>query len=121
MCDLAQLPVGEFVEPRVADVTDRGLAALDDCGRHDAGHPLPLFTRLGAVEDLVIGERDGFVDALGGAAGLTPQARADNVEGDVGGLIAGGVTADTVDNDEDALVRLAEEAVFVFIACAAGV
>ena len=65
------------------------------------------------AQDLVIGDGNGFADALGRIPGLALQAIADHRERDVGGLLARRVPADAVDHQEDAALGIAMNAVLV--------
>ena len=78
-------------------------------------HAMPSQSGLigGGAKNFVVGQRNGFADALLGGAGLALQARAHAFHGDLRGLLAGGVTADAVDHQEDAAVGVDVPGVFV--------
>ncbi len=56
-----------------------------------------------------------------GGAGLTLEAGADAFDSDGGGLFAGGLSADAIDDQEDAAVGIEVEGVLVVAADASGV
>jgi hypothetical protein len=86
----------------------------------DAGHALPLRSNRGEAVDFVVGERDRFSDPILDRPGLTLEARPHRRERRLGGLLPRRLTADAVDDDEDAVSGVAMEAIFVDGALQAG-
>ena len=70
----------------------------------------------GGAQNLVVGDGDGFADALLGGAGLALQAGAHALDGDLRGLLAGGLPADAVDHQEDAALGVDVPRVLVVLA-----
>ena len=109
----------QLVEPRIADVTDRDLAILDDGGGQDAGHSGPF--RIGPREavDLVVGERDRFAQPLLGRTGRPLESGTHLQQRGLGCNLPPGMATDTVDDDEDAAVGIAMETILVVLPDAA--
>src|SRR5205807_1894921 len=62
--DLAQTARIHAIESRIADMADGDLAILHHRDRGDTGHPAPIRAALGSFKDRVVGQRDGFANAL---------------------------------------------------------
>jgi hypothetical protein len=75
----------------------------------------------GLVEDLVVRDGDGFTHAVGGCAGLTFQPLAQHPDGNVGGPATGRLSANAIDDDEDAAGEVDVEAILVDGALAADI
>ena len=80
--------------------------------------PSPIFVRLGEAENLIVCDSDRFTNTLGGGSGGALQAGAQKIIGGVGGLFAGGLSADPVDDEENAAFGIGVEPVFVIFAFA---
>src|SRR6185437_11573977 len=87
----------------------------------DARHASPVGGHRGEPEDLIVGEEDGLADAIFDAAGFALEPRAHERQRGFRGLLAGRLTADAVDDDEDAAERVVVVAIFVDLALEAGV
>lgn len=111
--DFADFAGAGEVEAGIADVADGNDVVFDDGRAEDAGHPGPIGVGLGEAEDFVVGEGDGFAEALFGGAGLTGEAFTQDIDGGFGGVLPGGVATDTVDDGEDAVIGIGEVAVLV--------
>ena len=72
------------VEARITDVADGDDVVFDQGNGEDAGHSHPFGFGEGEAQDFVVGERDGFAQALLGSAGLAFEALANYVNGDSG-------------------------------------
>ena len=68
---------------------------------------------LAVLIDRVVGLGDGRAQSLRRRAPRLREAPADEIAGQAGGDLAGSVPAHPVDDDEDAALRIAEEAIFV--------
>ena len=104
--DLLDRPAAQLVEPRVADVADHRAVAVDHRDREHAGHAVPLGRERGLAVDLVVGEGDGVADAIRVGRRCRSQPRAHDVERRIGRPPAGGLSADAVDDDEDAALGI---------------
>ena len=113
---LVDLAAANLVEPGVAHVPDGEVALLHQRQREHAGHSLPL--RVGArdIEYFVVGDGDGFADALLGGAGLPLQAAPDARLRNRRRLLARRLPAHAVDHQEDAAVHVVVDAVLVILA-----
>src|SRR5689334_20495290 len=110
--DLSNAVVSELIKACVADVSDRYTAVVyKSCGQ-DAGHSVPLRSRARQTIDFVIRLRDGFTDALNRQPGLPFESSAYYRESYVCSLAAGRLTANPIDDDEDAMRRVEIETVF---------
>ena len=102
-------------------MADDGRAIIEHCHGEHASHALPFGIGARGFENLIIGDGDGFADALFGGAGLTLKAGAEALDGDGGGFFASGLAADAIDDEEDAAVGVDVEGILVISADAAGV
>src|SRR5262245_48164607 len=71
--------------------------------------------------DFVVGDRDGFADALVHGARLTLEAGTQHRERERGGFAAGGLPAHAVDDHEQAAGRVHVESILVVFALQPGV
>ena len=111
----------QLVQAAVADVTDRQLPPFEHRQRQHARHALAAGVGLGAVQDLLVGEGDRLADARLGRPVLPREPVENRLDGDAGGDLSGGLPADAVDDEEDALRGVDVEAILVGVALAAGV
>ena len=121
MRELAQPVRTERVEPAVAHVADGQPVTAHERQRDHAGHAPQFGRALGPLEDLVVGDGNGFAHALGGRAEGTAQPVQDHVARDRGRDFAGRGTADAVDHAVDAASGIDERQILVVVAHAAGV
>ena len=98
--DLVDAIRGELVQARVADVAHHGARVVDNNDGEDARHPVPLRPQDGGTVDLVVRDRDCLAHAIDSGAGPAFESRPHRRERDVGGLSAGRLAADTVDDQE---------------------
>src|SRR6187401_2341224 len=119
--DLLDVAVAHFVEARVADMSDRGHAVLDDGDGEDARHAVPLRPRRRQAMDLVVGDGNRFSYTIADRPGLSLEPLAQHAQGDVGSLSAGGLPANTVDDDEQPARLVNEEAILIDLTLKAGV
>jgi hypothetical protein len=119
--DLANLAAAEMVETRIAHVADDGRSIVEHGHGEHAGHALPFGIGLRSFEDFIIGDGDGFADALFGGASLALKAGTEALDGNGRGFFAGSLTADAIDDEEDAAVGVNVEGVLIVSADAAGV
>ncbi len=111
--DLFDATVADFVETRVANVTDRRRPVLDNRDCENAGHAPPLRASGGQAMNFVVGNSDRFANAFANRARLALEALAQHAQGDVGCSSAGSLSADAVDDDEQAARFVNVEAVLV--------
>ena len=119
--DFVDAAIADFIETRVADVAYRRGAVLDHRNGEDAGHALPLWTGGRQTMNFVVGNGDRFANALANGSGLALEPLAQHAECDVGGLSAGGLSADTVDDDEQPARLVKVEAILVDLTLKAGI
>ena len=111
--DFVDAIVPQLVQPRVADVADNRARLVHDHDREDARHAIPLRPQPGSAMDLVVRDRDGFPHPIDHRPRLPFQPRPHHCQRDVGGLSAGRVAADAVDDHEQASRHVDVDAIFV--------
>ena len=109
-------PAPQLVEPRVADVADKRTAVAHDDRGEDAGHAVPLGPQARQAMDLVVRDRDRFAQPQRDRAGLALQPGPEHLHRGVGGLAAGRLAADAVDDHEEPARRVDMEPVLVDLA-----
>jgi hypothetical protein len=100
-CDFLDAAAPQLVEARVADVTHDRAAFLDHDGGEHARHALPLGPARGDAMDLVVGSADRLADTAFDGACLSRKTLSEHRQRDVGGLPAGRLPTDAVDDDEN--------------------
>ena len=101
-CQFFDAPGTKLVQPCIAHVADDHVAVVDDGGREDAGHALLVRVQRRQAEDFVVGEPDRFAYAILDPARFALEPRPDQRERRVRGLLASRLSADAVDDQEDA-------------------
>src|SRR5688572_4422464 len=119
--DLLDVAIAHSVETRVADMPDCRPAVLDDRDGQDARHAVPLRPRRRQAMDLIVGDGNRFAHALANGSGLAFEPLAQHAQRHVGRLATGGLSAHTVDDDEQAARFVNVEAILVDLTLAAGV
>ena len=76
---------------------------------------------LGLAQDFIVGERDRFANALSRSADLPLEPLRDDIDGDRGGHLTGGVPAYPVDHEKHAALSVDEVPILVAGADAAAV
>jgi hypothetical protein len=119
--DLLYAVVPELVETRISNVADDRVAVLDDGNGEHACHAIPLEPRGGKTIDLVVGDRNGLADAIVSRTSLAFEASAQHGERDFRSFAAGGLSADTIDDHEQATVGIAVEPILIDLSLEPGV
>ena len=114
--DLLDEPAPQLVEPGIADVADKRMAVAHDDRREDAGHAVPLGPQARLAMDLVVRDRDRFAQAQRDRAGLAFQPGPEHLHRRVGGLAAGRLPADPVDDHEEPAREVNVEPILVDLA-----
>src|SRR5580658_857263 len=109
------------IEPGIAYVSHCHHAVLNERNSENTGHAIPLGAGAGEAVDFVVGEGDGFAEALFGRAHGAFETLADHFNGGLGGLLSGGVPAYAVDYGVDAALGVGVITIFVIFAALAGV
>src|SRR5688572_19258817 len=120
-CDLLDVAVANLVEPRVTDMSDGGHVILDDHDGEDAGHAGPFRAGGRQAVNLVVGHGDCLTYALPNGSGLALEPLAQHAQRNVGGLAAGRLSADAVDDDEQTARLVGVEAILVDLTLKAGI
>src|SRR5215208_5291293 len=119
--DLFDATIAELVETRGANVSDRGRSILDDGDCEDARHAVPFRTSGRQKMNLVVGDGNRLADAFAHGAGLALEPLAQHAQCDISSFSAGGLPADTVDDDEQPARRVNVEAILVDLTREAGI
>ena len=102
-------------------MTDGRHVVLDDRGGEHAGHAVPFRPSGRQAVDLVVGDGDRLAHALRNGSGLAFETLAKHRQRDVGGLAAGRLPANAVDDDEQTARLVDVEAILVDLTLKAGI
>jgi hypothetical protein len=102
-------------------VTGNRVSVVDHHDRQDARHAVPLRPRSRGAVDFVVRDRDRFPDAIDEGPGFPLESRPQHRQRDVSGLTTGGLSADAVDDHEQAARDVDMNAIFVHFPVHAGI
>src|SRR5688572_11908549 len=120
-CDLLDVTVAGLVEPRITDMSDGSHVVLDHRDGEDAGHAVPFRAGGRQAVKLVVGQGDRLTYSLLNRTGLALEPLAQHAQRNVGGLAAGRLSADAVDDDEQTARLVGVEAILVDLTLKAGI
>jgi hypothetical protein len=103
----------KLVQARVSDVADHRAVAVDDCRRQHARHAVPFGAGGGLAMDLIVCAGDRIAQACRHRAVARGEFRAHHIQRRVGRPSARRLTADAIDDDEDAAVGVHKVAILV--------